>query len=435
MSIIDNYPRLKARKIHAYAASFADELARELIISNTNEGDRCLDPFIGGATSLLHARLLSRSGIGIDIDPIACLISKVLTTSYSINEINGFCEAIISQVKSATLELSRKRFGEKDFIPGTQFSIGDLTAAVPNNERLVFWFSPVQRALLATLVAIANRYTKEHKDIVNLAISSSIIHKWPYTISLARDIDHSRPHKVARTENNIDYQVKIFFSAFNRVIRIINKLDKLNTDGNSEFNIFEGDSIEQLKLMVPNSIDYVITSPPYINAIDYPRAHKFSKWWLWPEKDDLTGQSYIGLKSAHNNKEYIEECKAIIPKHIDSLTALQRISMPDYLKVCRYVAEINDIIKGIRPVLKRYGKLSFILANNNIKGLELPIVDITCELLQKNGFHSVGYERRVISNHRRRYPFGIKGFKGLMESEFIINAINTRRHPDNRVKY
>lgn len=433
MSNIDNYPILKVRKIHTYAASFPDDLARELIISNTKEGERCLDPFIGAATSLLQARLLSRSGTGIDVDPIACLISKVLTTSYTITEINELHKSLIRQVESATSELSKKKFKNTDYLPGTQFAINEFTVSVPNNESLSYWFLPVQRALLAVLVEIAKSYKQEYKDIVDLAISSSIIHKWPYTISLARDIDHSRPHKVVREGLNIQSQTKIFLGALKRVIRVVVKLDKLTSGTDSEFSILGGDSIDQLNLLEPNSIDYAITSPPYFNAIDYPRAHKFSQWWLWPDKDKLTKQSYIGLKSAYKEKDYIEKCKATIPLHIDSLAALQRVSMPDYLAVCRYIVEMNDVIKGISQVLKKDKKISLVLANNNIKSIELPIVDITCELLQKNGFRSVSTERKTISNDRRRYPFGIKGFKGLMESEFIINAINNRRHFNTNV--
>ena len=79
MNDLTSYPRLHTRRIHAYAASFGDDLANDLILANTQEGDLCLDPFSGAATTLIQARLLGRSVIGIDIDPIAPLIGKVST--------------------------------------------------------------------------------------------------------------------------------------------------------------------------------------------------------------------------------------------------------------------------------------------------------------------------------------------------------------------
>ena len=95
---LTNLPRLHARRVHAYAASFTDELVNELISSYTNENEVCLDPFSGAATSLIQARLLNRSAIGIDIDPVACLIARVVTTPYSTKEIDEIYKRVTKQL-------------------------------------------------------------------------------------------------------------------------------------------------------------------------------------------------------------------------------------------------------------------------------------------------------------------------------------------------
>jgi site-specific DNA-methyltransferase (adenine-specific) len=45
-------------------------LARDLIISWSNEGDTILDPFMGSGTVLKEARDLKRNAIGIEISPV-----------------------------------------------------------------------------------------------------------------------------------------------------------------------------------------------------------------------------------------------------------------------------------------------------------------------------------------------------------------------------
>jgi DNA modification methylase len=415
------YPELKARKLHAYAASFSDDLARNLIAANTKEGDVCLDPFIGASTSLLQARLMRRSGVGIDIDPIACLISRVITTLYSQDEVAELFQSMEEHLRLTAPAFTKIAFTDSSFLPGTEFSICDRVVRVPDIQQIEFWFAPVQRAILATLTEIAAGYNARYKDIVDLAISSSIIHKWPNTISQARDIDHSRPHRMIRKNLTPDSQLRLFTQNFTRIAKLIKTLNDL-TDGHcGQFEILSGDSCKLLSLSEPNKFDYVITSPPYFNAIDYPRAHKFAQWWLW-EGSSIDRRSYVGLKSMQFTEDIINQSENIIPLHADVLRTIRDVSVPLLSSFCVYVQDMNDIVRGIARVLKTGKRLSFVLANNRAKGIHLPVADIVQEMLQRNGFESIQSEAKPIAANRRRYPYGIKGFSGLMEVEYIITA-------------
>jgi DNA modification methylase len=421
-----NLPRLRARKVHAYAASFTDELANELIVSYTKEGEVFLDPFSGAATSLIQARLLNRSAVGIDIDPVACLIAKVVTTPYSSEEIDNIYGKITKQLKEVKLILEGLFPNNLSNITIDSFSFNGVTISIPNDDNICFWFAPIQRALLAALVHIADSIDEPKlKNIVELAISSAIIHKWPYTLSQARDVDHSRPHRVVRDNLSVDSQIQIFHKALRNILRVVLKLNKLTSEHNVDVKIIEGDSSEVLSRLEHASVHYVITSPPYFNAIDYPRAHKFSQWWLWPQRDDqLTRKLYIGLKPGKATQDSAESFINLIPSNVESIASLQKISKSMYFALYQYVNDLNSTISGISRVLKPGRNLSFVLANNTIRGLEVPVVDIVIELLKRKGFQSVSTEKRAIMQNRRRYPFGIRGFKGLMESEYIVNAVS-----------
>lgn len=59
-----------------HRAIFPEALARDHIISWSNEGDTVLDPFSGSGTTIKMARELGRKGIGIEVNPEYCEIAK-----------------------------------------------------------------------------------------------------------------------------------------------------------------------------------------------------------------------------------------------------------------------------------------------------------------------------------------------------------------------
>jgi len=98
---------------------------------------------------------------------------------------------------------------------------------------------------------------------------------------------------------------------------------------------------------------------------------------------------------------------------------LKRKAPSKHRLVCKYVDDMSKVVAGCRHVLRRNGKIVFVLADNKIAGRTVPVVSIVKELLAAKGFKQVKSLRRRIINHKRRYPFG---FAGVMKSEAIIIA-------------
>jgi len=59
-----------------YRGNFAPQIARNLILNYSEEGELVLDPMVGSGTTLIEARLLNRNAIGYDINQRAVEISK-----------------------------------------------------------------------------------------------------------------------------------------------------------------------------------------------------------------------------------------------------------------------------------------------------------------------------------------------------------------------
>jgi hypothetical protein len=72
---------------YRYPARFSNLFARTMIETFTKPGDLVLDPYMGGGTTIVEARLLGRRAIGIDISSLSNFITKVKTTPLSDNDI------------------------------------------------------------------------------------------------------------------------------------------------------------------------------------------------------------------------------------------------------------------------------------------------------------------------------------------------------------
>ncbi len=70
-------------EFYRYPARFSPTFARSAIEAFTNPGDVVLDPFVGGGTSLVEARLSGRLGVGADLNELAVFVAKAKTRIYS----------------------------------------------------------------------------------------------------------------------------------------------------------------------------------------------------------------------------------------------------------------------------------------------------------------------------------------------------------------
>jgi DNA modification methylase len=73
-----------------YPARFSPLLVRELILNFSDEGDVILDPFMGGGTTLIEARLLNRNSFGFDISSLSSFLARVKSNPIKTNRFHFF---------------------------------------------------------------------------------------------------------------------------------------------------------------------------------------------------------------------------------------------------------------------------------------------------------------------------------------------------------
>ncbi len=409
-------------RIHAYAASFGEDLSSDLIHEYTEEGNVVLDPFVGAGTAALESILSNRNAIGIDVDPIACRISRVLTSRFNAPYLVAATEYLQERLHSFELLLASEPDVYHDLGPGSTFKIGPCVFHVPGEPAIAYWFDPSHMATLSIVRAmVAGERDPLVRQAFEVAISSSIIRKWPNTLSYARDIDHSRPHRPHNPRaQTIEAQFALFHRILGRITDTVLGIQENLAFVESSATIIEGDSVSRLSMIDSDSINFVLTSPPYLNAIDYPRAHKFSQWWISPDIAPLGRSEYLGLRqSAVNNSD--GDCLSEIPTLSEPLAPFRDI--PIYRTISRYVLDLATVIDQLHRVVKARAKVVFVVADNVIAGTVLPVSTIIENLLKRSGFSSVVATGRNIKNTRRRYPFGVNGFAGPMKHEYLVTGV------------
>lgn len=73
---------------YKYPARFSPAFVRAVIETFTEPGELCLDPHVGGGTTLVEALALGRNAIGVDISTLAEFVAKTKTRIFTESELN-----------------------------------------------------------------------------------------------------------------------------------------------------------------------------------------------------------------------------------------------------------------------------------------------------------------------------------------------------------
>ncbi len=254
------YEILGREPVHPFPARMAPDIALE-IISAAKEPLCVLDPMMGSGTVLAVARSKGHRAIGIDIDPLAVLISRVWTTAADREKTREKAIEVLTRARGIFPALA-----VRDAYPHH--------ADEETREFLRYWFDGYARRQLASLSTAISRVRDDTtRDVLWCSFSRLIISKQSGA-SLAMDLSHSRPHK--SFDHAPSKPFRRFLAVVDRVVA--NCIDGTRSDRGPAARTQEGDS-RNLPL-TNGSVDLVLTSPPYLNAIDYMRCSKFSLVWM-----------------------------------------------------------------------------------------------------------------------------------------------------------
>ena len=307
--------------MHPFPARMAPEIASTSLHSLV-PGSTVVDPMCGSGLVLREAIEQGHKAIGLDIDPLAVLMSKVSTQPIGEAEL---------------LERGKIVVKEAAALRKSDINLPWIDNDEETTKFIDFWFGATQRDQLRKLAFLVARKRGPFSNALRLAISRTIITK-KIGASLAWDVSHSRPH---RNKESNDYDVLAGFES--AVSRIPPKeANQIPTDSDAIVRI--GDA-RKLGGIPDGSVDAVITSPPYFNAIDYLRGHRLALVWLDYRLSRLRQirATSIGSEKELSQRQFGVMNKGIL-KGIEFPTALDA-KTSSYLR--RYIFDMTKVMGEI----------------------------------------------------------------------------------------
>jgi DNA modification methylase len=241
--------------IHPYPAKFPAQLPRRILQDFSKPGDLILDPFCGSGTTLVEARVRGVNAIGVDINGLACLISKVKSTPISSDQYSQL-RSFIRSVEDISF---RWTMGAKTTIKVTDF------------DGLSHWFQQnVAEEITLILSRIENLANQDLKDFLRVVLSSIIV----------RVSNQESDTRFAAIKKDIPdgFCLSLFTERAKTYLDKLMEFSKSLAQENS-VQVVNADT-RNLSFLADNSIDLILTSPPYANTYDYYLYHKFRKRWL-----------------------------------------------------------------------------------------------------------------------------------------------------------
>ena len=392
--------------LHAFAAKFPPQLPRVFIRGLTKPGDAVLDPMMGSGTTIVEALTERRRAVGFDIDPLSVRLVQAKTLPANIQEVSAKGREVVNQALDHMLNTgSLDRELESSFDKNTKKFID-------------YWFpAPTQRELMALVLAIQEIDNVVIRRFMELTFSSIIITK-SGGVSIARDLAHTRPHRDGtKVPKNAIEQFSI------RLRKNAISMAQLDTDTRRPMVSF-GDA-KRIPL-ASDSVDLIVTSPPYANAIDYMRAHKFSLVWFKKSVAELgeLRAAYIGSERVgRNGYGHLPETADRVVSNIEALDR----SKARILR--KYFLEMGDALSEMHRVLKQDAAAVVVVGTSVMRGINVQTHECLAEVAYQRGFEVVGIGRRALDRNRRMMPARFGKSQSLIEQrmyeEYVLGLLKS----------
>lgn len=363
---------------HRYPAKFIPQIVQKLIYDYTSPGNIVVDPFGGCGTTLVEAKLAGRKSYGFDINPIAKLITQ----------------AKITPIKPKTLNKSLNEF----------LNLYELTPSKPptiNIERITYWFDEPTIAEL-NRIYLTIRKIKDYKiRRLYLCVFSNILKncsRWLMK-STKPQID---PNKTIPAP--INAFLPHLKSAINRNGQFYSILQQ-NGATNIQTKMQIADSTKKLPLL-SDSVDLIITSPPYVTSYEYADLHQLSLLWFANDKKSFKKwgrhvknfndfrKKFIGTSIRKTERK--KTLNSVLAEEL--ITNLASINTGVTKSVEHYFSDMNKSFNEMFRILKPGGKACIIIGNTTLQGIEVANAQVATEQMRSIGFSPIRFIKREITN-------------------------------------
>ena len=384
---------------HTYPAMMIPQVARTLIERySPQDGLHTLfDPYVGSGTSLVEASICGVDSIGTDLNPLARFISFVKTTHYNFHIVSKCFNQLYVQLCN---------YHAEDVINKNFDRISNYS----------FWYTEDSLLKLSYLSQVIDGCEASVKDFFLLALSETV-----------REVSFTRNGEFKRfrmSEKSIEkFHPDVFGLFVAKVKRNMEGLAEFNKrDHNVHVNIYDFNSTNGIPedIIGQESIDMVVTSPPYGDSHTTVAYGQFSRW----------ANEWFGFEHAKDLDRHLMgggKCDRELFQTETIREELEAIKANDEKRYWEVVSFLNDYylsMQNVAKVIRKGGVVCYVVGNRTVKGIQIPLDFFTAETFERYGFVHKETIVRGIPNKRmpsETSPTNIAGDKvKTMNNEYIV---------------
>lgn len=368
--------------IHPFPARMAPGIALEALGQSATVL-RVLDPMAGSGTVLAVARAEGHRAFGVDLDPLAVLLASVWTRTVDAERVNDKAAEVLERAKAAF----------KPLPSGQAYPEGgdDETRAF-----IRYWFDDYARCQLTALsTAIRRVHDDATRDVLWCGFSRLIITK-SAGASLAMDLSHSRPHRAFTHA-----PVKPFNRFISAVETVVSNCPQAGSGAIGPPTVVKRGDARQLDIE-DDSIDLVLTSPPYLNAIDYMRCSKFSLVWMGYSVSELRKIRGTSVGTEASVEQALEAVwvKALIQQ----LGLKPALTNRDQARLATFTWDMGQALAEVSRVLRASGRAVYVVGDSTIRGTFIRNSAIVVAVAEVHGLALHSRYSRALPKNRRYLP-------------------------------
>lgn len=368
--------------IHPFPARMAPGIALDAL-GESSVPLRVLDPMAGSGTVIAVARANGHHAFGIDLDPLAVLLADVWTRTVDGETVREKAQEVLERAK-------------KDFSTLTSSQAYPKGSDEETRRFIRFWFDDyASRQLAALSMAIHRVHDSVTRNVLWCAFSRLIITKQAGA-SRAMDLSHSRPHRTFATA-----PVKPFNRFISAVDTIVANCPRSGVGNDGPVATVERGDARELTIE-DDSIDLVLTSPPYLNAIDYMRCSKFSLVWMGYSMSKIRHirKESVGAEASLEEASDSEWVKLVIKE----LKLTPKLSERNQALLARYTWDMGGALREASRVLKPEGRAVYVVGDCRIRGTFIRNSSIVTAVARRHGLSLVSRQSRALPANRRYMP-------------------------------
>lgn len=386
---------------HPYPAMMIPQVARRILDNYAGKSKILFDPYCGTGTSLVEANLKGINAIGTDINPLARLIATSKTTKIDIQVLDLFLHDFINYFFSINFQIERIK-----------------SVVIPNVKNIDFWFSKnVQQKLGVLRAYIDNINDVSIRNFFKVAFSETV-----------RECSYVKQgeFKLVRSKNFHDKQDLDVFGVMivklSRNKQGLLQFEKSCVNG-SQASVHDFNTVEKIptNIIKQNSIDIVVTSPPYGDSrttVAYGQYSRLANEWLGYKEANQVDNILMGGQKASSN--YIFKSDILN----DVVSTIRKQDSDRVRDVVAFYQDYEKSINHVSTTIKKGGLACYVVGNRTVKGVNIPTDEITAQLFRENNFTHIETIVRNIPNKRmpsKNSPSNVVGVTAsTMKNEFIV---------------